>query len=125
MDQAYQTERAAQAGLASPEFVTGQRARVEELVAIQTQQMERLREIGGSWLARMQSEVTLASELSARLAAARTLPDVTSAYQEWIVRHMEAAAEDSKRVMAAAQTLADTEPSCFPGDGECSVARAA
>ena len=113
MDQAYQTERAAQADLASPEFVTGQRARVEELVAIQTQQMERLREIGGSWLARMQSEVTLASELSARLAAARTLPDVTSAYQEWIVRHMEAAAEDGKRVMAAAQTLADTGAEFF------------
>ncbi len=107
MDRAYQAERPAQADPASPEFVTGQSARLEELVAIQTQQLERLREIGGNWLARMQSEVSLASELSARLAAARTLPDVASAYQDWITRHMEAAAEDGKRIMAAAQTLAD------------------
>ncbi len=108
MDRAYQTDRSSQADPASPEFVTGQNARLEELVAIQTQQMERLREMGGSWLTRMQSEVSMASELSARLATARTLPDVASAYQDWFTRHMEAAAEDGQRIMAAAQTLADT-----------------
>ncbi len=113
MDRAYQTDRSSHADPASPEFVTGQKARLDELVAIQTQQMERMREIGGSWLTRMQSEVSMASELSARLAAARTLPDVASAYQEWITRHMEAAAEDGKRIMAAAQTLAETGAELF------------
>ncbi len=56
----------------------------------------------------MQSEAALAAELSARLTEARSLPDVATAYQEWATRHMEAAAEDSKRVMAAIQELAET-----------------
>jgi hypothetical protein len=68
--------QSAQSNPTPPEFL-GQ-ANLEALVAIQSQQLERLTELSRSWADRMQSEAE------------------------------EAAAEDSKRVMAAIQELAAT-----------------
>lgn len=91
-----------------PEFAAMGKQRLDELVAAQTQQFEKLREIGRNCFDRMQSEAALASELAVKLTAVRSIPDVATAYQEWATRHMEMAAEDAKRIFADAQKLAET-----------------
>ena len=93
--------------LIPPEFAAMGKKRIEEFVAIQTQQLDRLQEVSRNWFERMQSEATLASELGAKLTAARSMPEVASAYQEWATRHMEMAAEDAKRIFSDSQKLAE------------------
>ncbi len=81
---------------------------LEELVAIQTEQLGKLQDMNRTWFDRMQSEANLASEFAAKLTAARSMPEVATAYQEWAQRHMEMAAEDAKRIFADSQKLAET-----------------
>jgi hypothetical protein len=94
--------------LIPPQFAAMGKKRLEDFVAMQAEQMEKLQEMNRSWLERMQSEATLASEFAAKLTAARSVPEVAAAYQEWATRHMEMAAEDGKRIFADAQKLAET-----------------
>ena len=94
--------------LIPPEFAAMGKKRLEEFVAVQTEQLEKLQKMNRDWFDRMQSEATLASEFSAKLTAARSLPEVAAAYQEWAARHMEMAAEDTKRIFADGQKLAET-----------------
>lgn len=91
-----------------PEIAAMGKKRLEEFVAIQTEQLGKLQKMNHSWFDRMQSEATLASEFSAKVAAARSIPEVATAYQEWATRHMEMAAEDAKRIFADGQKLAET-----------------
>jgi hypothetical protein len=94
--------------LIPPQFAAMGKKRLEDFVAMQAEQMEKLQEMNRSWLERMQSEATLASEFAAKLTAARSVPEVAAAYQEWATRQMEMAAEDGKRIFADAQKLAET-----------------
>ena len=54
---------------------------------------------------RVQSGVTLASELVGKLAAARSVPEAAAAYQECMTRHMELFAEDGRRMVADSEKL--------------------
>lgn len=94
--------------LIPPGFAAMGKKRLEELVAIQTEQLEKLREVNRNWLDRAQSEATLTSEFTTKLTAARSIPEVATAYQEWASRHIEMAAEDTKRIFADSQKLAET-----------------
>jgi hypothetical protein len=80
----------------------------DELVALQTEQLEKLQEVNRNWIDRMQSEARLTSEFASKLTAARSMPEVTTAYQEWASQHMEMAAEDAKRIFLEGQILAET-----------------
>ena len=106
-----QPDKAEQSGtpdLIPPEFAQMGKKRLDELVAAQTEQFEKLREISRNWFDRMQSEAALASELATKLTAARSVPEIATAYQEWAARHMEKAAEDAKRIFIDAQKLAES-----------------
>ncbi len=113
-EQETQADKAQQPGtpnlisLIPPEFAAMGKKRLDELFAAQTQQFEKLQEISQNWFNRMQSETTLASELAIKLTAARSVPEVATAYQEWATRHMERAAEDAKGIFAGAQKLAES-----------------
>ncbi len=87
-DKAQQSETP---NLIPPEFAAMGKKRLDELFAAQAQQFEKLQEISQSWFNRMQSETTLASELAIKLTAARSVPEVATAYQEWATRHLERA----------------------------------
>ncbi len=56
----------------------------------------------------MQSHAKLGSEFVTKLTAARSMPEVATAYQEWASRQMEMATEDAKRIFADGQKLAET-----------------
>jgi hypothetical protein len=81
---------------------------LEELAAMQKDLMAKVQDANKIWTGRMQTEATLASEFTAKLTAARSIPEVAAAYQEWVQRHMEIAAEDAKRLFADGQKLAET-----------------
>jgi cell division septum initiation protein DivIVA len=91
-----------------PEIAAMGKKRLEEFATIQTEQLDKLQEMNRSWFERVQSEATLASEFAAKLTAARSIPEVATAYQEWATQHMEMAAEDAKRIFADGQKLAET-----------------
>jgi hypothetical protein len=57
---------------------------------------------------RLQSEASLASELTSRLTAARSPADAAAAYQEWMSRRMGMAAEDGKHLLANTQKIMQT-----------------
>ena len=72
--------------------------------------MEMQKEVGGpfeqanrDWLARLEKERDLASELASKLSAAKSLPDVAKEYQEWMTQRMEMMAEDSHKFFADSQ----------------------
>lgn len=95
------------AGVIPPEFVAMGQKRLEGLVATQTEQLEMLQEANRNCFDRMQIEAKLASEFTAKLTAARSMPEVATAYQEWAQQHMEMAAEDAKRVFTDSQKWAE------------------
>ncbi len=74
----------------------------------QTVLFEKLQELNKQWFDRVETEATLASELAAKFTAARSIPEVATAYQVWASRHVEMATEDAKRLLAEGQRLAET-----------------
>ena len=101
-------EKSAPSNLIPPELAAMGNKRFDKLVAMQTEQLEKLQEVNRNWIDRMQSQSNLASEFVAKLTAARAIPEVAMAYQEWASRQMEMAAEDAKRIFADGQKLAET-----------------
>jgi hypothetical protein len=55
------------------------------------------------WLARLEKERALASELASKLSAAKSLPDAAKEYQEWMIQRMGMMAEDSQKFYADSQ----------------------
>lgn len=98
------------------EFAEMGKKRIEDLVHAQTELFEKFQESSKQWLARLQSEANLASDLASRLTAARSIPDAMTACQEWSSRHVEMMAEDGKHLFADAQKFMETG-SRFLSDG--------
>ena len=101
-------EKSALSNLIPPELAAMGKKRLDELVAMQTEQLEKLQEVNRNWIDRMQSHAKLGSEFVAKLTAVRSIPDVATAYQEWASRQMAMAAEDATRIFADGQKLAET-----------------
>lgn len=90
-----------------PAIATMAKKRFEELAEIQSDLFEEIREASQNWLDRMQSEATLASDLSSKLTASHSIADTTTACQEWAKRRMELFTEDGQRLMANSQKFMD------------------
>jgi hypothetical protein len=91
------------AGLAE----TGKK-RVEGIIKLQVELFKYFQEANRNWLARMQTEAGLTSEFSAKLAAARSIPETGAVCQEWANRHIELLAEDAKRLVADTEKFMET-----------------
>jgi hypothetical protein len=74
------------------------REQTEATFKIQKDVLEAYEEASRAWLARVQSEVELWSQLATRLAATRSIPEALGAYQELVAQRMQMAAEDGKRL---------------------------
>jgi Phasin protein len=105
---AEQTNKSAQPNLIPPDFTTMGKKRIEDLVDLQTELLERLQETNRNWFDRVQAEVNLASQLATKLTAARSIPETATAYQEWGSRRMNMAAEDAQHLLADAQRFMET-----------------
>jgi hypothetical protein len=94
--------------LLSPEFATMGKKRIEELLNVQTELFENLRETNRHWLERVQFEAALASKFATKLTATRSISDAMTTCQEWTSRQMEMMAEDSKLLVADTQRFMET-----------------
>ncbi len=74
------------------------REQTEATLKIQKDVLEAYEEASRAWLARVQSEVELWSQLANKLAATRSIPEALGAYQESVAQRMQMAAEDGKRL---------------------------
>jgi hypothetical protein len=59
-------------------------------------------------MSRASAEIELGLKLSQKLSAAHSLPDVMSAYQEWLSAEMSARSEDARRFMTNSQKFMAT-----------------
>ena len=109
-----QKEKSSSPNLMPAEFAEMGKRRVEEFVHTQTELVEKLQEMNRQWFDRAQSEANLASELASKLTAARSIPDVMAAYQEWASRRFEMMAEDGKHLLADTQKLMEAATRLLP-----------
>jgi Phasin protein len=58
-----------------------------------------------NWLARVQSEVNLWSELASKLSGSHSLPDALEAYQKFVAQRMQMAAEDGRQLFEECQKI--------------------
>jgi hypothetical protein len=87
--------------------------RVEDVMGLQKQLVTYLQDVSRNWFDHMQSEAVMASELSGRLAGARSMPDVVTAWQEWTNRRMELLAQDSRQVLKGTEKLLEAGARAF------------
>jgi hypothetical protein len=88
----------ASAAAGAESFLRLGREQTEATFKIQKDVLEAYEEASRAWLARVQSEVDLWSQLATRLAATRSIPEALGAYQESVTQRMQMAAEDGKRL---------------------------
>jgi hypothetical protein len=86
-------------------------------LCLQREMFEVLSGIGRDWFACAMSEVELASRLPNKLTAARSVPDVLSAYQEWLGEWMNRCGEDSYRIVSDSQKIINASVRCFGNAG--------
>ncbi len=70
----------------------------EATLKVQKELLEAYEQASRAWIARIQSEVDLWSQLAAKLAATRSIPEALGAYQESVSQRMQMAAADGKRL---------------------------
>lgn len=75
----------------------------DALTEVQKEFSGLIEQANADWLARVELERNLAAELTARLSAAKSLPDAAAAYQEWMSKRMETMSKDSQKFFADSQ----------------------
>jgi len=98
----------ADTGLGPTSLAETGKKRAEEVFKLQAEFSKYLQEANKAWVARLQSEASLASQLTSELAAARSIPETTTAWQHWTKRRIELFAEDSRRLLADMEKLMET-----------------
>ena len=81
------------------------REQTEATFKIQKDVLEAYEEASRAWLARVQSEVELWTQLAAKVTTTRSIPEALSAYQESVAQRMQMAAEDGKRLSDDCQQI--------------------
>jgi hypothetical protein len=72
---------------------------------MQKQLAETFEEISREQLARAKQEMELASEFTAKLAGARSVPDAMNVYQDWASKRMAFLADDGQRLFQQGQKV--------------------
>jgi hypothetical protein len=85
----------------------------ESIVQMQKDMFDTLAEMNQRWLGRTTAEANLASELGAKLAAARSVPESAEACQRWMAQRMKLAAEDGQRFATDSQKFMEATARLF------------
>jgi hypothetical protein len=80
----------------------------KSVFAAQREFLDALEEINEHWFARAKSEAEFAAGMANKLAATRSVPDVTTLYQDWFGQRMQRCVEDSNHLVADVQKLMRT-----------------
>jgi predicted nucleic acid-binding Zn-ribbon protein len=98
-------EAAASASVGAESLLKLGREQTEAALKVQKDVLEAYEEASRAWLARVQSEVELWSQLAAKVTATRSIPEALGAYQESVAQRMKMAAEDGKRLSDDCQEI--------------------
>ena len=77
----------------------------EGMLNMQKELLEAYEQASRAWLARIQSEVELWSDLATRLSATRSIPDALGAYQETVAQRLQMATDDGRRMATDCQDI--------------------
>jgi Phasin protein len=91
----------------TPFFNLGQ-GQTEAMATLQREFLEAYEQASRAWLARVQSEIDLWSQLATKLPATRSVPEAMQVYQECLAQRMQMAAEDGRRLFDDCQKLTHT-----------------
>ena len=98
-------------------LLTGAQKRFEALTQVQSELTEKATEINRYWADRGRSEASLASELACKLAAAHSISDALTAWQEWSSQRVQRMAEDGKHLVADIQEVMKAGTRLLPNGG--------
>jgi hypothetical protein len=73
------------------------------MVELQKDLFETFADTNRDWSARAKAEAELASELTAKVTSARSVPEAMAICQEWTSRRMALMAEDGRRLLSDSQ----------------------
>ena len=73
------------------------------MFAAQKEFLDALEQINEHWFARAKSEAEFANAMADKLAAARSMPDMTIVYQDWFGQRVQRYVEDSNHILADVQ----------------------
>ena len=82
--------------------------RFESLMEVHKKLLDTFGQAQRERIARTMEETKLASEFAARVASARSIPDIMVIYQEWIMKCEELIAEDGRKFLHDSQKVANT-----------------
>lgn len=82
------------------EVMAGTKKRLDDLAGVQSEFFGKWQR---RWLDRIAAETKLTSEMTAKLTAARSIPDAAAVCQEWTTRRIELMVEDSRQFWDDAQ----------------------
>ena len=86
-------------------FLNWGQERTESALALQKSLLESYEQASRAWLARVQSEVSLWSDLATKLTATRTVPEALETYSKCVSERMKMAADDGRRLADEAQLI--------------------
>lgn len=88
-----------------PPFMNWGQERTEAAIALQKAILESYEQASRAWLARMQSEVSLWSDLASKLSATRSVPEALESYTKCVSERMQMAADDGRRLVDESQQI--------------------
>jgi Phasin protein len=91
---------------ATPEFMKLAKDRSEALLEMQKEVLSICEQANRFWLEHINREADLSSQLAAKITAAKSMPEVATAYQEWAGEHVKQLASDGESLVANVQRLA-------------------
>ena len=92
--------------------------RMEEFVDAQKDLFDDLMQTNWKWIDRFQSETQLASEFFNKVAAARSIPDALSVYQEWTSRRIGMMVDDGEQLAADTRKFFERGAHLVPNPAE-------
>jgi hypothetical protein len=96
---------AASKGSPPPSLANWGQERTEAAMALQKALMESYEQFSRVWLARMQSEIKLWSDLANKLSTTHTVPEVFESCSKSVSERMQMAAEDGRRLFDESQQM--------------------
>ena len=88
-----------------PPFLNWGPERTEAAVALQKAILESYEQASRAWLARMQSEVSLWSDLANKLSTTRSVPEALESYTKCVSERMQMAADDGRKLVDESQKI--------------------
>jgi len=91
--------------LGGPAFAALGQGLPEATAALQKELLESYGRISRAWLDRVQSEVTLWSDVSRRLSSTSSTSEAVETYTKWVSQRMQMATEDAQRLFNESQEI--------------------